>query len=189
MNLKIVFRDVSPYEDAIEAEATKWAEKLEMYYPRIISCRLAVEMPHKHHQTGNLYKTTLVVNVPQKQIVISREHPLHHSHEDVLVAVHHAFEEAGRQLKEFALRQYGDVKDHDVLPHGVVSKLFPEKGYGFIKGFGGEEIYFHRNSVLDGFEELTIGTEVRFDEEAGEKGPQASTVKIVRKEHTHHRGH
>jgi cold shock CspA family protein len=30
-----------------------------------------------------------------------------------------------------------------------------------------------------GFERLAIGTEVRFTEEAGEQGPQASTVAIV----------
>jgi len=185
--LRIVFRDISPYEDAVEAEIMKWANKLDEHYPRITSCRVVVEKPHKHHQSGNLYRATLVVNVPQKQIVVSREHPLHHSHEDIFVAVHHVFEEAGRQLKEYALKQYGDVKDHAILPHGVVSKIFPEEGYGFIQGFGSSEIYFHRNSVLDGFENLKLGTEVRFNEEPGEKGPQASSVKIIRKEHSHHR--
>jgi cold shock CspA family protein len=46
------------------------------------------------------------------------------------------------------------------------------------------EIYFHRNSVLDAdFDKLKIGTEVRFVEEAGDKGPQASTVKVVGKHH------
>ncbi|MEW6001132.1 MAG: HPF/RaiA family ribosome-associated protein [Nitrospirota bacterium] len=187
--LRIVFRNVSPYEDAIEAEIKKWADKLERYYEGIISCRVSVEKPHKHHHKGNLYKAKVVINVPQRQIVVSREHPFHHSHEDIFVAVHHAFEEAARQLEEYALVQYGDVKDRDLLPHGVISKLYPEEGYGFIRTIGGREIYFHRNSVLDGFEKLKIGSEVRFEEEQGEKGPQASTVKIVRKEHTHHRRH
>jgi cold shock CspA family protein/ribosome-associated translation inhibitor RaiA len=187
--LKIVLRDVSPYEDVIEAEVRSLADKLDKHYPRIISCRVAVEKPHKHRRSGNLYKATIVLNVPQKQIVVSREHPFHQSHKDIFVAVHHAFEEVARQLGQYALIQYGDVKDHDLLPHGVVSKIYPDEGYGFIQGFGAREIYFHRNSVLDGFENLKIGVEVRFKEEEGEKGPQASTVKIVRKEHTHHRGH
>jgi cold shock CspA family protein/ribosome-associated translation inhibitor RaiA len=187
--IRIVLRDVSPYEDVIEAEIMKWAERLDEHYPRIISCRVAVEKPHKHHQSGNLYNATVVINVPQRQIVVSREHPFHHSHEDIFVAVHHVFEEAERQLKEYALKQYGDVKDHDVLPHGIVSKLFPEKGYGFIETSDHREVYFHKNSVLDGFENLKIGEEVRFAEETGEKGPQASTVKILRKERTHHRNH
>ena len=49
----------------------------------------------------------------------------------------------------------------------------------------GREVFFHRNSVLDdGFRHLDIGTEVRFVEELGEKGPQASTVKLVGR-HSH----
>ena len=48
----------------------------------------------------------------------------------------------------------------------------------------GRDIYFHRNSVLDNaFDRLTVGSEVRFVEEIGEKGPQASTVREVSKHH------
>ncbi len=187
--LKIVFREVSPYEDVIEAEVRKLVDKLGNRYPGIISCRVVVEKPHKHRREGNLYKATVKLTVPHKQIVVSHEHPFHQSHKDIFVAVHHAFEDAARQLEENALIKSKDVKDHDLLPHGVVLKLYSGEGYGFIQGFGGREIYFHRNSVLDGFEKLKIGTEVRFEEEEGEKGPQASTVKIVRKAHTHHRRH
>jgi hypothetical protein len=35
----------------------------------------------------------------------------------------------------------------------------------------------------DAFDELTIGTRVAFAEEPGEKGPQASTVRILGKHH------
>src|SRR5205823_4404747 len=43
-------------------------------------------------------------------------------------------------------------------------------------------IYFHRNSVVGaGFDRLTLGALVRFSEEMGEKGPQASTVKIMKR--------
>jgi hypothetical protein len=65
----------------------------------------------------------LVVNVPQKQIVVSREHPLHHSHEDIFVAVHHVFEEAGRQ-QEYALKQYGDVRTTPSCPMGWYRNYF-----------------------------------------------------------------
>jgi cold shock CspA family protein len=45
---------------------------------------------------------------------------------------------------------------------------------------GRREIYFHRNSVLDGaFAQLEAGSEVRFAEETGEKGPQASSVSLA----------
>ena len=42
----------------------------------------------------------------------------------------------------------------------------------------------NRNSVLNAdFEKLEAGTEVRFAEEEGARGPQASTVKVVGKHH------
>lgn len=61
-----------------------------------------------------------------------------------------------------------------------MSELVPEEGYGFLETPDGHEIHFHRNSVLHpGFDRLEIGTEVRFAEELGEKGVQASTVAII----------
>ncbi len=64
---------------------------------------------------------------------------------------------------------------------GLVEKLSPD-GYGFIRSFDNLEVYFHRNSVLHGdFERLTVGTEVRFEPEEGDKGLQASSVQIVAK--------
>jgi cold shock CspA family protein len=76
------------------------------------------------------------------------------------------------------------VKAHETSPHARVAKLFPEEGYGFLETPDGREVYFHRNSVKDsGFDRLEIGTEVRFAEESGEQGPQASAVIIVGKRH------
>lgn len=63
-----------------------------------------------------------------------------------------------------------------------MTKLFPSEGYGFLKAMSGEEIYFHKNSVLhDDFGRLTVGTGVRFFLSQGQDGPQASTVQIVSK--------
>ena len=51
--------------------------------------------------------------------------------------------------------------------------------YGLIHTSDGREVYFHRNSVLNGgFDQLELGTPVRFAEEMGEEGPQASTVQL-----------
>jgi cold shock CspA family protein len=45
-------------------------------------------------------------------------------------------------------------------------------------------VYFHQNSVVDtDFSKLETGSEVRFVEEMGEKGPQASTVYVIGKHH------
>jgi len=124
------------------------------------------------------------LKVPDEEIVVSREHDLHHSHADPYVAIRDAFDAARRQLEDYARRRRQHVKSHEVPPHGVVSRLEPSLDYGMITSNDGREIYFHRNSVVEGsFDQLTIGAEVRFDEEMGEQGPQASTVKRVGKHH------
>jgi len=52
--------------------------------------------------------------------------------------------------------------------------------YGFLKTPDGREIYFNKNSVLlPGFDRLEVGTEVLYAEEVGERGPQASRVRVA----------
>jgi cold shock CspA family protein len=62
-----------------------------------------------------------------------------------------------------------------------VVRLDPSGEFGFLESSDGREIYFHRNSVLEGIARLAVGTRVIFAEELGEKGPQASTVKLLGK--------
>jgi cold shock CspA family protein len=76
----------------------------------------------------------------------------------------------------------GQVKAHEPQPMGTVSRLDPSGEFGFIETADGLEVYFHHNSVLDGaFSQLSIGARVAFAEEAGDKGPQASTVRLLGK--------
>ncbi len=73
---------------------------------------------------------------------------------------------------------------HPVESHGRVAKFLGGGDCGFIETPDGREIYFHRNAVLNGaFDRLTVGSEVRFVEDEGVKGPQASTVRLVGKHH------
>jgi cold shock CspA family protein len=65
-----------------------------------------------------------------------------------------------------------------------VTKLEPDQDYGRIQTSDGRDIYFHRNSLVRGdYGDLEVGSEVRFEEESGEEGPQASTVHIIGKHH------
>jgi cold shock CspA family protein len=74
------------------------------------------------------------------------------------------------------------VKTHEGSPQARVTKLFPVDGYGFIETPDGREIYFHSNSVINNrFKSLRLGSKVSFTEEAGDKGPQASSVRIITK--------
>ena len=76
----------------------------------------------------------------------------------------------------------GFTKRHEPTPNGRVRKLFSAEGFGFIETDEGREIYFDRRSVLHGaFARLAIGSKVRFAEEPGERGPQASTVELIQR--------
>jgi ribosomal subunit interface protein len=183
--LQITFRNMQP-SAAVEAKVRERAEKLDKFYEHIMSCRVVIEPQHKHHHQGNLYQIRIDVTVPDGELVATQEPNEHHSYVDVYVAIRDAFDAIRRQLENYAKRRRGDVKTHEVPPHGRLVELFPGKNYGKIETSDGRLIYFHANSLVDeDFAELQIGTEVRFVEEQGELGPQASTVHLVGK---HHRG-
>lgn len=157
------------------------AEKLEQYHDRITSCRVVVEAPHRHSRKGKLYVVTVDVTVPGAQLVVNTEKRHHPSHEDAYVAVRDAFNAMTRQLEDHARAARGDVKSHESTPSGVVVKLFED--HGFIETPLRGEIYFHRNSVVDGkFGELKEGEQVRFVATEGEKGLQATTVHPMTKQ-------
>jgi cold shock CspA family protein len=78
--------------------------------------------------------------------------------------------------------QRAAVKRHEPAREGRVARIARAEGYGFIETQDGREVYFNRNSVVGGsFDGLDVGTSVRFAEELGEKGPQASTVHARRR--------
>lgn len=181
--LRITFRHMK-HSDAVAANIREKAEKLDQFYENIMSCRVVVEPAHKHKHKGNLYQVRLNVTVPGNELVVTREPDQHHAHEDIYVSIRDAFDAMRRQLEDFARVQRGNVKAHETPPHGRVSQLTPTENYGTITTSDGREIYFHRNSmVASDFDDLEIGTEVRFAEVQGEQGPTASTVYIVGKHH------
>lgn len=174
LQLQITARNIELSEWA-KAEITRRAEKLDSFYDQIMRCRVVVEVPHRHHHEGVLHNVRIELRVPGAELVIKRE-----PHEDLEVAIRDAFDAARRQVEDFARKHRGDVKHHEKAPHARITALFPDKGYGFLSTPDGREIYFHEHSVLNHeFKQLKIGTEVRFVEEEGLKGPQASTVTVV----------
>jgi cold shock CspA family protein/ribosome-associated translation inhibitor RaiA len=180
--VEISFRGVPRWEKA-EAEVRERAAELERFFNRITSCRVLIEAPHLHSQKGQLYHVRVDLTVPGREIVVKRDPALHQSHEDLYLAIRDAFRSVRRQLQDYVRERRGLTKTHDTPPHGRVTKLFPQEGYGFVETADGREVYFHRNSVLGEFAHLEIGTEVRFVEEPGEKGPQATSLRPVGRHH------
>jgi ribosomal subunit interface protein len=183
--VQVTFRNMDPSE-AIEANVRKKAGKLERFFDRIVSCRVVVEAPHRRHHKGKLYNLRINLSVPGKDIAVTHKGPKNHAHEDVYVAIRDAFNAAARQLEDHARKQRGEVKAHETPPHGKVLRLFPYEDYGFIEMSDGREVYFHRNSVVNGsFDKLEVGAEARvvLAHDESEHGPQASTVTPIGKHH------
>ena len=63
---------------------------------------------------------------------------------------------------------------------GTVKWFNDEKGFGFITGEDGKDVFDHFSGIQkDGFKKLTEGEQVTFDVTNGAKGPQASNIKSV----------
>ena len=63
---------------------------------------------------------------------------------------------------------------------GTVKWLNAEKGYGFITGENGSDVFVHFSGIVaDGFKTLEEGQSVTFDIEQGAKGAQAVNVTVV----------
>jgi ribosomal subunit interface protein len=113
--LQITFRQMDSSE-AVESAIAKRAEKLDQHYERIMSCRVVVHAPHRHHHKGKLFAVAVDVKVPGGEIAVNRSQAEDHAHEDVYVAIRDAFDALERQLEDFARRQRGEVKSHQRRP-------------------------------------------------------------------------
>lgn len=179
--LQIAFRGFES-SAAVEERVREEVAKLEEFHTNIIGCRVVLETDHRRRRKGKLYNVRIDLTVPGAELIISRDPERDRGHEDIYVAIRDSFDALQRRLQDEVRRIRGAVKVHEEPPHGRIHRLFPGDGYGFIESSDGREIYFHRNSVLDdSYDKLEPGTEVWFAEEAGERGPQASTVRIVGK--------
>jgi cold shock CspA family protein len=198
---QVTFRGLA-HSSELESDIRERVSWLEKYYTGIARCRVFVEVPHRHRHDGRHFHIRIEVTVPGgAPIVVSHEPSLHGRVKDVedeahhkdteiesvhryaRVAVHEAFDAARRRLEDFAREQRGTIKTHEVPAHGQVAELSVVDGYGFIQA-GEHRIYFNRESVLDdSFDALTVGAAVAFVEEPGEKGPQASSVRVLGKHH------
>jgi ribosomal subunit interface protein len=183
--LQITFRHMDT-SDAVAARIRERAEELERFFDRIMSCRVVVECRHPRRRQGNLFRVSVDLKIPGREIAVGRDPAAHHAHEDVYVAIRDAFDTTRRLLEDHVREARGQVKLHAVPDHGRISRLLPEQNCGFILSADGNEIYFHRNSVTNGgFDRLGVGDEVRFVAQHGEsaEGPQASTVVPIGKHH------
>lgn len=177
--LRIISRDFD-LTPSVEQEIREKIDSLEGYYERLSGCDVTLEAPAiHHHRKGGPFIMRIRMMVPGREIDVA-----HQAEEELSVAIREAFHAARRLLEDYAREQRGAVKVHEEPASGRVIRLEPALDYGFLQSEDGREIYFHRNSVVGGhFDKLDVGSVVRFAEEAGDKGPQASSVIVTKGAH------
>jgi ribosomal subunit interface protein len=102
--MQITIRDME-HSEALETHIRQKVQKLDEFFKHIMSCRVVVEMPHKHHNQGKQFNVRIDIGVPGNEIVVNRDHS-----EDVYIALRDAFDAAKRQLEDYARKVRGDVK-------------------------------------------------------------------------------
>ncbi len=137
--LQVTFRNMK-HSGEVEDWIREEVEKLETFYHRIIGCRVAIEVPHRHHKKGKPLHVRIDLTLPGKEIVVKREPVVKHRapvngeaalsshavvpspHGDLQLVIHDAFKAAARSVQDFARRQRGEVKKHKLAS----AKAIPE---------------------------------------------------------------
>jgi ribosome-associated translation inhibitor RaiA len=109
--------------DALKKAVREHVNKLEQFHDHIIGCRVVIEMPHKSQKaSGNPPDVHIVVRVPNKEIVVSREYN-HGGHKkastDAYAVLDECFLVAQKQLKDYRRVSHGDVKYKTGEPRGA----------------------------------------------------------------------
>jgi cold shock CspA family protein len=182
---EIIFHDVDR-SDWVETYIADRLRKLERFAQGITRCHVALKQEQGSHRKGNVYSVTVEVRIPpQHDLAAAKQKEIVDMATQLPAVINAAFAAIERQVKRTAqLRRNGQKpQSADGQGHGIVEKLFAADGYGFLRRVDDDrQVYFHRNSVLNGeFERLTVGTEVRFSEEEGDEGQQASSLHVVAK--------
>ena len=166
----------------LQAAIEKHIADLEGRFGRVTAGRVVVKGPSDHHQTGGQYQVSVRLALPDgREVNIGRTPKQDERYADLTFAVDNAFRRARRRLQDQARLMRDQTKQHENQPIGTVVRIDASGEFGFLEGADGQEIYFSRNSILGDASKIEPGTRVSYVEEIGEKGPQASTIKVLGK--------
>jgi ribosomal subunit interface protein len=120
--LELSFHNMDP-SDTLKAVVREHVARLEQFHAHIVGCRVVIEMPHKSHRTGqNIPDVHIVVRVPGKELIVSREMARAGSKKnatDAYAVLDAAFAAAQSQLKDHRRIVQGDVKYKSGEPRGA----------------------------------------------------------------------
>jgi cold shock CspA family protein len=166
----------------LQASIDQHLAELESRFGRLTAGRVVVKGPGERHQTGGRYQVSIRLALPDgREVNVGRTPKQDERYADLTFAIDNAFRRARRRLQDQARLMRGDVKQHENQAIGTIVQIDTSGKFGFLEGADGQQVYFNYNSVLDGASDIAQGTRVSYVEEMGEKGPQASTVRVLGK--------
>jgi len=174
---QISFRHMDP-SPAIEAHIMRRIDALEKIFPNMIGCQVVIDASQKKRVTGRNFEVSIQAELPGPDIFAKEKLGRSSAPEDVNLAVHRAFDQAERLLRE-RFEKMGNVetKHHPEALDGEVVRLMKEEGYGFIRGVDGNEYYFQQDGLTSGhWSDLDIGSRLSFKGQNGDKGMFAISV-------------
>jgi ribosomal subunit interface protein len=104
--VRITFRHLQPSESLrqhIEQESTK----LEEFFTPIIDCHVVIDLPNRSAQGGQPYRVRVELEVPGHRLVGGVDPSEDKSRQDAFMAVSEAFDNAQRELQDYARRIRG----------------------------------------------------------------------------------
>jgi cold shock CspA family protein/ribosome-associated translation inhibitor RaiA len=156
-------------EPGVRAWITQRLEELNTPHADILHARVTL-VKQTHHQQGS-DEVRVFLTLPGTTLSATRTGI---TLEDALYAV---MDVITRELHDVRVLRQRTVKTPGPRPRGRISRLFADRGYGFIETESHQEVYFHAHSVHGiPFEKLVVGMAVDLDIEAGHAGPQAARV-------------
>jgi cold shock CspA family protein len=176
MELKVEARNVE-LKKGWQVKIDEEKEKLIRHYAGfVLHLRVAIEAT-AHHKEGG-FEVKVVASVPNDTVVVSRKGEI------VRSLLTEAFDVLSLQLKEILRKKRKVIKQPEQFVEtdsvGIVHKVSPHESYGFITTFDHREIYFHENALKNvAIDDLVEGDSVLFGESFGDKGPQASWVRVA----------
>ncbi len=174
MDLEIQSRNVA-MTPRWKAEIETRVADLQSGHQDLTHARITLTKNRHHKKLKNVAEAIVVVTLPRRQVFTARK-----ENKTFEEAIRAAFAAVSLELDKFRAKRASKVIRPAPAPplRGVISKVFPKGGYGFILPDGGGEVYFHKHA-LHGlkFSDLEDGLEVSFNVEPGEKGPQATAVR------------
>jgi ribosome-associated translation inhibitor RaiA len=109
--------------DALDALIEKEGAKLHRFFDRIVSCRVVIDKPHRHHLRGAPLYVRIEIGVPGEELVVSHTPEARHTlaedgsaqiekaseedpvYRDAPLAIRDAFRKARRLLQDYADRK------------------------------------------------------------------------------------